>query len=379
MSSTCPHPCCSRNIAESVYLLPRRENSFLGRPRLPITMSSSSERHAKQLQALNERLHRASSIRNKAKKLEVMSKIQREKKLLSENTRKKRKREREELGDKAPPKQVPKTIDSMRKHDETTVEDNDEEVQGDEDDDEFAPYFKNEKVPKIMITTRPRPSKHLFKFVQGLIDLIPNMFFYPRRQFTVKEICQYAHNAKFTHLIVLSEKSKVCNGMIISHLPEGPTAQFKVTSIVEQKHIKNHGRVTNHLPEIILNNFTTRLGHRVGRFLGSLFPHDPEFLGRKVVTFHNQRDFIFVRHHRYIFEEDKRNLRAPQTGVGSSREEQRRRKRGTPIRAKMQELGPQFCLKMRWLQASAFNTKGGEYEWFHKQKEMGKDRKTFYL
>ena len=139
-----------------------------------------------------------------------MSKIQREKKLLSENTRKKRKREREELGDKAPPKQVPKTIDSMRKHDETTVEDNDEEVQGDEDDDEFAPYFKNEKVPKIMITTRPRPSKHLFKFVQGLIDLIPNMFFYPRRQFTVKEICQYAHNAKFTHLIVLSEKSKVC-------------------------------------------------------------------------------------------------------------------------------------------------------------------------
>ena len=35
------------------------------------------------------------------------------------------------------------------------------------------------------------------------------------------------------------------------------------------------------------------------------------------------------------------------------------------IPAKMQELGPQFCLKMRWLQASAFNTKGGEYEWFH--------------
>ena len=40
---------------------------------------------------------------------------------------------------------------------------------------------------------------------------------------------------------------------------------------------------------------------------------------------------------------------------------------------------PQFCLKMRWLQASAFDTKGGEYEWFHKQKEMGKDRKRFYL
>lgn len=31
----------------------------------------------------------------------------------------------------------------------------------------------------------------------------------------------------------------------------------------------------------------------------SLFPQDPEFKGRRVVTFHNQRDFIFFRHHRY--------------------------------------------------------------------------------
>ncbi len=35
----------------------------------------------------------------------------------------------------------------------------------------------------------------------------------------------------------------------------------------------NHGNVTAHQPEIILNNFNTRLGHRVGRFLGSFFPH----------------------------------------------------------------------------------------------------------
>ena len=150
-------------------------------------MSSFSNNNAK-LDHLNERLHRASGIRNKAKKLEVMAKIQREKKLLSEDNRKKRKREREELGDKAPPKQVPKTIDSMRKFDETTVEENDEEIMADEEDDEFSVYFKNEKNPKIMITTRPRPSKQLFRFIQGLIELIPNMYFYPRRKFTVKEI-----------------------------------------------------------------------------------------------------------------------------------------------------------------------------------------------
>lgn len=32
---------------------------------------------------------------------------------------------------------------------------------------------------------------------------------------------------------------------------------------------------------------------------------EPEFNGRQVVTFHNQRDYIFVRFHRYIFAEGK--------------------------------------------------------------------------
>ena len=51
----------------------------------------------------------------------------------------------------------------------------------------------------------------------------------------------------------------------------------------------------------------------------------------------------------------------------------------TEAKDAMNSRGPSLCLKMRWLQASAFDTKGGEYEWFHKQKEMGKDRKRFYL
>lgn len=40
-------------------------------------------------------------------------------------------------------------------------------------------------------------------------------------------------------------------------------------------------------------------GHFSFRLIQALFPQDPEFRGRRVVTFHNQRDFIFFRHHRY--------------------------------------------------------------------------------
>lgn len=58
---------------------------------------------------------------------------------------------------------------------------------------------------------------------------------------------------------------------------------------------QNHGRPTKHKPEIILNRFNTQLGTRIGRLLASLYPQAPQFRGRQVATFHNQRDFIFFR------------------------------------------------------------------------------------
>lgn len=36
-----------------------------------------------------------------------------------------------------------------------------------------------------------------------------------------------------------------------------------------------------------------------------VYCQEPEFNGRQVVTFHNQRDYIFVRFHRYVFAEGK--------------------------------------------------------------------------
>ena len=46
---------------------------------------------------------------------------------------------------------------------------------------------------------------------------------------------------------------------------------------------------------MILNDFDTVVGQRVGRLLASLFSQDSAFKGRQVATFHNQRDFIFFR------------------------------------------------------------------------------------
>jgi len=62
--------------------------------------------------------------------------------------------------------------------------------------------------------------------------------------------------------------------------------------------LQRSGEMTAHMPEVILNNFNTRLGRTFARIFAALFPHDPQFHGRRVVTFHNQRDFIFFRQHR---------------------------------------------------------------------------------
>ena len=59
--------------------------------------------------------------------------------------------------------------------------------------------------------------------------------------------------------------------------------------------MQGHGRAARAKPELVLNNFDTRLGHRLGRMFASLFHQDPSFRSRQVATLHNQRDFIFFR------------------------------------------------------------------------------------
>ncbi|KNC69574.1 hypothetical protein SARC_17915, partial [Sphaeroforma arctica JP610] len=41
----------------------------------------------------------------------------------------------------------------------------------------------------------------------------------------------YAINQNYTDIIVINEDKKVTNGMIITHLPDGPTARFKLSSV----------------------------------------------------------------------------------------------------------------------------------------------------
>jgi ribosome production factor 1 len=322
-----------------------------------------------------------SHIANRMKRSEIYGKFLQQKRQEKKESRLRRVKEAEALGeDEQLKKAVPRTLDNTREIEPTMVME-DPEVAADEAEDEFARYFQCETPPKVLVTTRPRPSNKLFHFIADLQRLIPKLHFYPRKSFSLKDICRFASNRDFTHVIVLSENAKHCNGMTISHLGGdgtlGPTAFFKVSNVVTSQNIPNHGASTSHIPELNLHGFCTRLGHRVGRLLGSLFPHDAEFQGRQVVTFHNQRDYIFVRHHRYIFEEKKKS-QLPKTSK-SKNEEEKPLGIKDRVKTRLQELGPRFTLKLRWIQSGAFDTQFGEYEWIHKRKEMDTTRRRFHL
>ena len=99
-----------------------------------------------------------------------------------------------------------------------------------------------------------------------------NVAFYPRRDMKLDQIYQYAKDLNFTHVMVL----RFAHGweLLVRHL-EGMLAVFKISSVEYQKKIKHHAVATEHIPELILNNFDTKVGVRVGRLLASLFPQQP--------------------------------------------------------------------------------------------------------
>ncbi|KAG6552717.1 hypothetical protein Mapa_005664 [Marchantia paleacea] len=322
-----------------------------------------------------------SQIRNKCKRSEAYAKVKNEKKKAKKQKIKLRdqaEKEALELGNVPPPRKIPRTIENTREADETVAQADDEELQAEECADEFSQYFAHEITPKVIITTSQQNSVATRKFCADLLTVIPNCHYYKRGTYNLKQIVKYAINREFTSIIVINENRKEPNGMLVVNLPEGPTAHFKLSSVVLSKKIKGHGKASRHQPELILNNFTTRLGHRVGRMFASLFPQDPNFRGRRAVTFHNQRDFIFFRHHRYIFEskEIKEKKEKPNKVDPKAVKEKKRQPKEQVI-ARLQ-CGPRFTLKMQSLQHGTFDTKYGEYEWLHKP-DMDTSRRRFFL
>ncbi|KAF9688015.1 hypothetical protein SADUNF_Sadunf02G0153100 [Salix dunnii] len=287
-----------------------------------------------------------SMIKNKEKRSAVHAKLKHEKKVEKRKKLKARDAEEKralELGEEPLPRKIPRTIENTRENDETVCKPDDEELFACNDTDEFSSIIKRERTPKILITTSRFNSTRGPAFISELLEVIPNAHYYKRGTYDLKKIVEYAKKQDFTSLIVVHTKRREPDALLIIGLPDGPTAHFKLSRLVLRKDIKNHGNPTSHEPELVLTNFTTRLGHHTGS---------------------------------YIFEtkESKTSDSKGKKGKDGKGEKISQQK----VIARLQECGPRFTLKLRSLQHGTFDTKGGEYEWVHKP-EMDTSRRRFFL
>ena len=240
----------------------------------------------------------------------------------------------------------------------------------------FPTLFGTEKAleSKILITTSINST--LYAQAELLTSFFPNSNFVRRsshrygHKFSVREIASFASNRKYTTLMILEEDMKRPSGLTVVHLPSGPTFHFSISNWLEGKKLPGHGNPTSHTPELILNNFRTPLGLLTAHLFRSLFPPQPELHGRQVITLHNQRDYIFVRRHRYVFRdkrETEKSVVGPDGKVVKGVED---------IRAGLQELGPRFTLKLRRIDKGIQRASGQEWEW---KAKMEKVRTKFQL
>jgi ribosome production factor 1 len=298
-------------------------------------------------------------IKNKEKRRELILMRNSMKYKIKAKLRRKRQKLREEIGEDEmleEDKIKPKTLEMLRDDDDTIVDkenNDDEEIKESIENDEYTSYFNHEYDPQILLTTSIKHTGAIFKFMRELKELIPNSFFYYRKKYDLGTIAKDAIKRGFTDIIVVGERMRKPYRMFVIHLPDGPTAEFKIFNINYRDEIENKAKNTGHNPELIFKNFKTRLGQRVTRILNSLFPSKPDLEGRQVATFHNQRDYVFFRFHRYIFSEDFDKV-------------------------SLQEIGPRFCLRLLSIQKGIYDNQFGEYEHFYKNK-MGVRRRKFYL
>lgn len=224
-------------------------------------------------------------------------------------------------------------------------------------------FEPSDKDPKVLLTTSINSTLH--HEAELLVGLFPNSTYIRRTahfhsyKYSVREICQYASSPErgYTHVVVLNEDEKRPKGLDIVPLPHGPMFHFSISNWIPGKKLPGHGNPTAHIPELILNGFRTPLGLLTAHLFKSVFPPRPELQGRQVITLHNQRDYIFVRRHRYVFRDKRGSEKSIQGADGKPM------KGVEDIRAGLQELGPRFTLKLRRVDKGVQRASGQEWEW----------------
>lgn len=205
-------------------------------------------------------------------------------------------------------------------------------------DDEYA--RAGERDPKVLLTTSRDPSSRLTQFAKEMRLVVPNAQRVNRGGMLLTELVEAGRAHDFTDLVILHEHRGEPDGMVVCHLPFGPTAYFGLSNAVLRHDIgrkREVGTISEAHPHLIFDGFTTPLGKRLADILKHVFPV-PKDDSKRVVTFANRDDYVSFRHHVYS---------AP----------------AGPKSVELKECGPRFELRPYQIRLGTVDQQHAENEW----------------
>eukprot|EP00798_Chlamydomonas_sp_ICE-L_P024624 gene24624-10245_t len=170
--------------------------------------------------------------------------------------------------------------------------------------------------------------------------VVPNSQRINRGGMVLGELVETCRSHEFTDVIILHEHRGEPDGMVVCHLPYGPTAYFGIFNTVLRHDIgqkKEVGTISEAYPHLILDQFTSTLGQRVGNILKHIFPV-PKDDSKRVITFANRSDYISFRHHTYMMPKGAKSV-------------------------ELTECGPRFELKAYQIKLGTIDQPHAENEW----------------
>lgn len=204
-------------------------------------------------------------------------------------------------------------------------------------DDEYA--HAAERDPKILLTTSRDPSSRLTQFIKELKIVFPNAQRINRGGQVISEIVKACKANDFTDIIMVHEHRGEPDGIIVCHLPFGPTAYFGLMNVVTRHDISATqplGTVSEAYPHLIFDNFNTKLGKRAAKILKYLFPV-PRPDSKRTMSFINKADNISFRHH--VFE------------------------KSAGKHVELKEVGPRFELRLYQIKLGTMDQAEAQNEW----------------
>ena len=193
------------------------------------------------------------------------------------------------------PTEVRASYDKLKRH--VDAEDTRTEQVTTHVDDEYGDAGLLE--PRVCVTTSRDPSSRLKQFAKEIKLLFPNSVRINRGNNRVDELMESCRQSEFSDVVIVQETRGQPDGLVVVHLPLGPTAFFSLSGAVMRHDLDPPAApMSEAYPHLILHNFNSDLGKRAANILKCLFPV-PRPDSKRVITFSNDNDFISFRHHMY--------------------------------------------------------------------------------